>query len=201
MVVFHDPHGGLFLCFGLIPYAMKKIYSRWIPHNLRNTRKKHRDRIFPTFLYTNRHDAFFECFSNCAESNENKSFSSPGVHAILNVCWWKKCPRMPLSHDMSHGDLALSIHARHQCFLTVFGRPLRTSSFNDRRPQLNSLNQFFTVLLDGDLSPNKDFSSSMRSCCDYTRRNLYKMIERKCSRVNSILFDKLIFLNHCKQQK
>ena len=28
---------------------------------------------------------------------------------------WKKCLRMPLSHAMSHDDLAISVHARHQC--------------------------------------------------------------------------------------
>ena len=52
-----------------------------------------------------------------AGSNENKSFLRPGVHAISNVCWWKKCPGMPLSYCMSHDDLALSVHARHQCSL------------------------------------------------------------------------------------
>ena len=26
-----------------------------------------------------------------------------------------RCPRMPLSHGMSHDDLALSLHERHQC--------------------------------------------------------------------------------------
>ena len=46
--------------------------------------------------------AFFERLSNCAGSKENKSFLRPGVHGILNVCWWKKCPRMPLSHGMLH---------------------------------------------------------------------------------------------------
>ena len=34
----------------------------------------------------------------------------------------------------------------------------------ERRPQLNSLNQFLTVLYDGALSSNKDLSSSMHSC-------------------------------------
>ena len=44
------------------------------------------------------------------------------------------------SISMSHDDLALS---------------LRTSSFSDRRPQLNSLNQFFTVLWNGALWQKK----------------------------------------------
>ena len=78
---------------------------------------KHRHRIFGTFLCTNRHEPFFERLSNCAGSNENKSFLRPGVHALLNVCCWKKCPRMPLSHGTLHKNLALSVLARHQCFL------------------------------------------------------------------------------------
>ena len=41
----------------------------------------------------------------------------------------------------------------------VFGGPSWTSSFSDSRAQLNSLKQFFTVLWDGALSPNKDLSS------------------------------------------
>ena len=74
------------------------------------------------------------------------------VHAILNVCWWKNCPRMPLSHGMSHDDLALSVHARHQCslaqwlFLQDLHGPSRTSPLSNLRSQLNSLNQFFTLL-------------------------------------------------------
>ena len=30
------------------------------------------------------------------------------------ICWWKKCPRMPPTHGMSHNELAL----RPQCSLT-----------------------------------------------------------------------------------
>ena len=40
----------------------------------------HRDRILPTFLYTNRYEPSFERLLNCAGSNEKKSFSRPGVH-------------------------------------------------------------------------------------------------------------------------
>ena len=54
---------------------------------------------------------------------------------------------------------------------TVLGGPLRSLSFNDR-PQLNLLNQFFTVLQDGASSPNKDLSTSMSTCRDNPRRKL-----------------------------
>ena len=59
-----------------------------------------------------------ERLSNSARSNENKSFLRPSAHAILNICWWKKCSRMALAHVISHDDLALSVQARHQCSLT-----------------------------------------------------------------------------------
>ena len=57
--------------------------------------------VFSNISYANWREHFFERLSNCAGSNENKSFLRPGGHAILNVCWWKKCPRMPLSHGRS----------------------------------------------------------------------------------------------------
>ena len=59
----------------------------------------------------------FERWSNFAGSNENKSFLRPAIHAILNVCCWTTCPRMPLSYGISHDNIALSVHARHQCSL------------------------------------------------------------------------------------
>ena len=52
-----------------------------------------------------------------ARFSENKRFLRPGVQAVSNVCWWQKCPRMALSYGMSHDNLALSAHARHQCSL------------------------------------------------------------------------------------
>ena len=78
---------------------------------------KHRNCILPTFPYTIRHEPFFERLSNCAGSYENKSSLLTAVPAILNVCCWKKSPRMPLPHGMSHDDLALWVYARHQCSL------------------------------------------------------------------------------------
>ena len=90
-----------------------------IPYLWRSDKRllRHRHSIFPIFLYVNRHEPHFKRLSDCAGSNENKSFLRPDVHAILNVCWWKQWPRMSLSHDMSHDDLALWVHARHHCSL------------------------------------------------------------------------------------
>ena len=88
-------------------------------------------------VYQSELTVIFESLSNCARSDETKSLLRPGVHAKLNVCWCKKCPRMPLSHGMSHDDLELSVYARHKCSLTprlFFRRPLRISYFSDRRP-------------------------------------------------------------------
>ena len=51
-LVFEDPHGGLLFCFGLIridTWFVKWCYKRFL---------KQRDRIFLTFLYTNRHEPF-----------------------------------------------------------------------------------------------------------------------------------------------
>ena len=106
----------------------------------------HRHCIFPTFLCINRQEPFFERLSNCALSFENKSFLRPGFHAILNVCCWVKCPRMTLSHGMSHDDLITSRTAS-MLFgeLAVFGGPSRTLSLSELRPRLNSLKQFLTV--------------------------------------------------------
>ena len=63
---------------------------------------------------------FFKRLSNCAGSNENKSYLRPGECSMLNVCRRKKFLKMPLSHGMSHDDLTLSVHARHQCSLTQY---------------------------------------------------------------------------------
>uniref|UniRef100_A0A0K2VGC2 Uncharacterized protein n=1 Tax=Lepeophtheirus salmonis TaxID=72036 RepID=A0A0K2VGC2_LEPSM len=47
---------------------------------------------------------------------------------------------MPLSHDIT---------------TAVLGRPSRNSFLSERRPRLNSLNHFFTVLWDGVSSHTK----------------------------------------------
>ena len=66
-------------------------------------------------------------------------------HVIFNVCWCEKCPRITLSHGMSHDDLALSVHIRIYCGLAqqlcqefVFERPTDRIEF---------VKAFFIVLL------------------------------------------------------
>ena len=75
---FKDQQGGLLLCFGLIRT------DAWFVtfDDLMNGLLRHRHRIFSIFLYTNRHDLFFERLSKCVGSNENKSFLRVGVYAI-----------------------------------------------------------------------------------------------------------------------
>ena len=46
---------------------------------------KHRHRMFPTFLCSNRQEPFW---SVCGIQREQK-FLRPAVHAISNVCWWQ----------------------------------------------------------------------------------------------------------------
>ena len=55
-------------------------YRSMIRHLWRSYKRllRHRQRIFPTFLYSNRHEPFFKCLSNCAGYNKNKSFLQPG---------------------------------------------------------------------------------------------------------------------------
>ena len=101
---FEDSHGGQLFCFGLI-----RINSWFITFDDLISLSKDRDRISPTFFCTNWHDSFFDRLSNCVGSNANIWFVRPSV--ISNVCRWEKSVRMALSHD----DLALSVHARHQC--------------------------------------------------------------------------------------
>ena len=45
---------------------------------------KHRHRIFPIFLCTNRQEPFL------SDSARKTGILRPGVHAISNVCWWEK---------------------------------------------------------------------------------------------------------------
>ena len=91
---FKDSHGGLLLCFGVI------LTDPW-------------------FITC---DVFLQHFFTLCQIVRNPTrrnlFLQPGVHAILNVYRWKKYPRMPISHGMSHDDLALSVLAPHQCSLT-----------------------------------------------------------------------------------
>ena len=139
---FEGPYGGLLVCCRLI-----RIDPLVVTYDdLINVFWSTAIVFFPTFLCTNRHEPFLERLSNYAGSNENKSFLLPDVHAILKECWWKKCPRMHLSHISR--------------YVTC------TSFLSERRPQLNSLNQFFTVLQDGALSPKKYYNSSMH-CKQY----------------------------------
>ena len=89
-----------------------------IRHLWRSSKRllRHRHRIAQTLLYTTRLEPFLsdcQCVK-CAGSNENKCFLRPGVHVIWNVCWCKICPRMPLSHRMSHDDPEVSVRTRHQ---------------------------------------------------------------------------------------
>jgi len=135
-LVFEDPHCRLLFCFGII-----SIVPRFVTRD--DLRSFETLRLyFSKFLCSNPHEPSFEQLSNCARSNEIKPLLLPGVYALSNVCWWKKRPRMPPSHSVSHDDLALSVYALHQCSpgtTTVFGRP---SSSSERRPRFNSLNQF-----------------------------------------------------------
>ena len=102
-----DPHGGLLLCCGLIrTYDLINFF--WGIAIV----------LFQHFFRPINRNLLFERLSNCAASNENQSFLRPAIHAILNISCCKKCPSMPLSHGMSHDDVALSVHARHQCSLT-----------------------------------------------------------------------------------
>ena len=105
-LVFEDPYDGLLFCFGVICIDPRFVTC----DNFINVFWSTAIVFFPTFLYTNRHEPFYELLSNCAASNENKSFLRSGVHAILNVCWWKKWPRMPLSHGMCHDIIVISFN-------------------------------------------------------------------------------------------
>ena len=74
----------------------------------------HRDRIFSNITLHQSTQTFFWAIVGFSE---NKSFLRPGVHAVAKVSWWEKCQRIALSHGMSHGDIILSVLARHQCSL------------------------------------------------------------------------------------
>ena len=84
---FKDPHGGLLLCFGLIHKDPWFVTC----DNLLNVFWGTAIVFFKHFFTPIDNNLFFERLSNCAGSNENKSFLRPAVHAVLNVCWWKKC--------------------------------------------------------------------------------------------------------------
>ena len=77
---------------------------------------RHRERAYPTFFDINRHEPFFGRLSNCAESNENKSFLRPAVHAILNVrngrnaqwcLYLTVCHMTTLHYQFTHGNNVL----------------------------------------------------------------------------------------------
>ena len=91
---------------------------------------KHCDRILRTFLYTNRHEPFFERMSNCAVSNEKKSFLRPGVSAILNVFWWKKRPSISQYVTWRSCIISSRSTSMFSGTTTVFGGPSRNSSLS-----------------------------------------------------------------------
>ena len=79
---------------------------------------KHRDPIFGAFLSTNRLESFYERLGNY-------------VGYVL----------LSQFHDRSHDDVAISVSAQHQWFLTTttdFRRPSRNPSWSKLRPRLNS---------------------------------------------------------------
>ena len=163
--IFEDPHVGLLFCFGLIRidwFTMAMIRHLWI------TSKQALRYYFANISLHNRHEPFLE---RLYEIQREQIIFTP-FHAILNVCWWKKCPKMPLSHGMSYDYLAVSVHARHQCSPThaffwttftdlVFWRPSSTVEFI--KPVFRIASWCFIA---------KDLNSSMHPCRDNPRRKL-----------------------------
>ena len=86
-LVFEGPHGGLLFCFGLIRI------DPWCSscNDLINV-------FWSAIIVFCQH--FFTTIDTNLFLSENLSFLRPVVHAISNVCWRKKCPRMPLSQGM-----------------------------------------------------------------------------------------------------
>ena len=77
---------------------------------------KHRERIFPTFLNTNRHEPFLSDCQIVPDPTRTNLFYGR-MFMQYWIFWWKKCPRMSLSHGMSHDDLALSVNSLHRISL------------------------------------------------------------------------------------
>ena len=107
-LVFQGPHGGLLFCFELMRIDPWFVSCDDLINVFWSTAI-----VFCNISIHQSTRGCFERLSNCAESNENKYFLRSAVHAIFNVCCWKKSPKMPLSRGMSHGDLALSVHSSH----------------------------------------------------------------------------------------
>ena len=121
-----DPHGGLLFCFGLICIDLTNVF--WSTAV-----------VFFQHFYAPISTSLFlsDCQIVWDPTRTNRFYGQVFMqywmyvgrrnsHGCLYVTWWY-C--IIISGTM-----------------TVFKRPSRTSYFSDRRPQLNSLNQFFTVL-------------------------------------------------------
>ena len=108
-LVLEGPHGGLWFFFGLICIAPWLVTC----YDLMNVFWGNAI-VFLQHFYAPIDKRLFWAI---AGFNENQSFLRSVVHAIWNVCCWQKCPRIMLSHGMSHDNLASSVHARHQCSL------------------------------------------------------------------------------------
>ena len=131
-----DPHGGLLLCFGLI-----RIDPRFVTYDdLIHAFEAPRSYLSKVCLHQSAR-AIFKRLSNGTGSNENKSFLRPGCHAICadrrnyQGCLYLTVCHMPILHYPFTTSMISDTTA-------VFGRPSRTSSLRERRPKLNSLNQF-----------------------------------------------------------
>ena len=96
---------------------------------------QHHHRIFPTFLYANRHEPFFEWMSNCAASNDKKSFLRPGVHAMVE----KMSKDASISRYVTwrSGIGSSRTASRLSGTTAVLGGPSRISSLSQRRSRLN----------------------------------------------------------------
>ena len=77
---------------------------------------KHRDRIFQHFFKPNRQYPFL---SDCQIGRDltRTNLSTARSWGSIECMLVEEMPRMPLSHSMSHDDLVLLVHARHQCSL------------------------------------------------------------------------------------
>lgn len=102
------PHGRLLFCFRLI-----RIYPWFVTcHDFIHVFWSTTVELFNHFL-TPIDASLFLTIDKLWGIQREQIFLQLSVHAKSNVLKWN----LSLSHDMSHDDLALSVHALHRCFV------------------------------------------------------------------------------------
>ena len=156
----------------------------------------HLERNFSAFPWTNWLEPSFERLSGYAESNAKKSFNGQMFHV---KSYWSSHTNIQRYLNLTVYHMAILLYQLSYRIDIFWHNNLFWTTFLEFVLDHTSITIifvipiffFFTMLCAPSLY--KELSSSKQSCLGKSRRKLWKIIARKCSRVNSIFFNEMSF--------